>query len=59
MKEQLVSALKQCGIYSLQLDEGTDIADNTNLSINAFNEIMIYFCININFSVTKTKYFLW
>lgn len=36
MKEQLVSALKQSGIYSLQLDEGTDIADNTNLSINAF-----------------------
>lgn len=35
-KEQLISALKHFGIYSLPLDEITDIADNTNSIIKAF-----------------------
>lgn len=37
MKEQLISALKRsAGIYFLQSDEITDIADITNFSIKAF-----------------------
>lgn len=34
--EQLIYALKQSVIYSLQLDQSTDIAGNTNLSIKDF-----------------------
>lgn len=36
VKEQLVSTLKQCKIYSLQLNESTDTADNVNLKVKAF-----------------------
>ncbi|XP_057654818.1 zinc finger BED domain-containing protein 5-like [Diorhabda carinulata] len=63
VKESLISALKESDFYSLQLDERTDIADNTNLlcfvrfTFNGAIEEEILFCHSQKTSATGQDIF--
>lgn len=63
VKEQLITALQHSAIYSLQLDESTDIADNANLlafvrfELNGSVEEEMLFCKSLPTSTTSEEIF--